>query len=77
MSKVRTFHLKRKPIDIVRFHGLKIYSTEFQEHKGFYDFFNSENCVNDFLNISLSLVVKNGPSVRLQWKTFRILHIKM
>ena len=38
-----------KPIDIVRFCGLTIYSIQFQKHKDFYDFFNSEKCVDGFL----------------------------
>ena len=33
----------------MRFLGLTIYSIEFQKHKKFYDFFNSEKCVEDFL----------------------------
>ena len=37
-----------KRIDIVRFPGLTIHSIEFQKHKEFYDFFNSEKCVDDF-----------------------------
>ena len=40
---------EKKPIDILGFHGLTIYSIEFQKHKDFYDFFNSEKCVDDFL----------------------------
>ena len=28
---------------------MTIYSIEFQKHKAFYDFFNSEKCVDDFL----------------------------
>ena len=31
-----------KPIGILRFNGLTIYSIEFQKHKDFYHFFNSE-----------------------------------
>ena len=38
-----------KAIDIMRFPGLTIYSIEFQKHKEFYDFFNTEKCVDDFL----------------------------
>ena len=38
-----------KRMDIVRFPGLTIHSIEFQKHKEFYDFFNSEKCVDDFL----------------------------
>ena len=37
-----------KPIDIVRFLGLTIYSIEFQKHKKLYNFFNSEKGVEDF-----------------------------
>ena len=32
-----------KLIDIIRVRGLTMYSVEFQKHKDFYDFFNSEN----------------------------------
>ena len=38
-----------KPIDILRFNGLKMYSVEFEKHKDFYNFFNSEEVVDDFL----------------------------
>ena len=38
-----------KPIDILRFPGLVIYSIEFQKHKDFYNFFNSEEAVDHFL----------------------------
>ena len=38
-----------KPIDIVSYPGLLIYSFEFQKHKNFNDFFNSERCADDFL----------------------------
>ena len=37
-----------KPIDILRFNGLTIYSVEFQEHKDFYNLFNSVEVVDDF-----------------------------
>ena len=40
---------EKKPSDILGFHGLTIYSIKFQKHKDFYDFFNSEKCVDDFL----------------------------
>ena len=40
---------EEKTIDIVKFHGLTIYSIEFQKHKDLYDFFNSEKGVDDFL----------------------------
>ena len=38
-----------KAIDILRFPGFTIYSIECQKHKDFYDFFNSEEVVDDFL----------------------------
>ena len=38
-----------KPIEILRFPGLTIYLIEFKKHKDFYDFFNSEKVVDDFL----------------------------
>ena len=38
-----------KPIDILRFTGLTIYFVEFQKHKDFYNFFNSEELVDNFL----------------------------
>ena len=45
----RNIPFGNKPIDIVRFPGLTIHSIEFQKQKEFYDFFNSEKCVDDFL----------------------------
>ena len=36
-------------IDVLRFNGLTVYSVEFQKHKDFYNFFNSEEVVDDFL----------------------------
>ena len=38
-----------KPIHIMSFPGLTIYSNEFQKHRELYDFYNSEKCVDDFL----------------------------
>ena len=38
-----------KSNDIVSYPGLSIYSIEFQKHQDFYDFFNSERCVDDLL----------------------------
>ena len=38
-----------KLIDIVKYFGLITYSIEFKKHKDFYDFFNSERWVDDFL----------------------------
>ena len=43
------FSFADKPIDILRFTGLTIYSVKFQKHTDFYNFFNSEEVVDDFL----------------------------
>ena len=40
---------KEKPIDIARYPGLKIYSLEFKKYSSFYNFYDSENYVDDFL----------------------------
>ena len=55
-----------KPVDILRFPRLVIYLIEFQKHKHFYNFFNSEEVADDFLrNINLNLVGRNGLRVHL------------
>ena len=41
---------EEKPLDILKFSALTIYSVDFQKHSEFYDFYNSEKCVDDFLN---------------------------
>ena len=38
-----------KLIEILRCPGLTIYSIDLKKHKDFYDFFNSEKVVDDFL----------------------------
>ena len=54
---------ENKPIDILRFNGLTIYSVEFQKHKDFYNFFNSAEVVDDFLKnvkwIKCSFTIEN------------------
>ena len=37
------------PLDIVRYPGLRRYYTEFKKHSSFYNFCDSEKCVEDFL----------------------------
>ena len=44
-----------KPIDVLKYFGPTIYSTEFKIYKDFYDFFNSERCVDDFLKKALDI----------------------
>ena len=41
-GKIMAF--EKKPLDIFKFPGLTIYFIEFQKHKYFYDFYNSEVC---------------------------------
>ena len=40
---------EEKPLDISKFPNLLIYSIEFQKHSDFYNFYNPDKCVNDFL----------------------------
>ena len=40
---------EEKPLDILKFLGLTIYSIDFQKRNNFYNFYNSEKCVDDFL----------------------------
>ena len=40
---------EEKPLDIVRYPGLMIYYIEFKKHSSFYNFYDSEKCVDDFL----------------------------
>ena len=40
---------EEKALDILRFPALTIYSIEFQKYSDFYNFYNSEKCVDDFL----------------------------
>ena len=65
-----------KPLDILKFPGLTIYSIDFQKHNDFYNFCNSEKCVDDFLkNVKYKFVPtqKIGLSVRFTLRTSRIL----
>ena len=40
---------EEKALDISKFPGLTIYSIDFQKHSNFYNFYNYEKCVDDFL----------------------------
>ena len=40
---------EEKPLDISKFPGLTIYYTDFQKYSDFYNFYNSEKFVDDFL----------------------------
>ena len=42
----KSIPFEEKPLDILRYPALTIYSTEFQKHSNFYDFYNSEKCVD-------------------------------
>ena len=45
----KSIPFEEKPLDIVRYPALTIYSTEFQNHRSFYNFYDSQKCVDDFL----------------------------
>ena len=40
---------EKKPVDILKFPALTIYSIEYGKYKDFYNFYNSRDCVDDFL----------------------------
>ena len=72
----KSIPLKEKPLDILRYPALTIYSIEFQKHSNFYSFYNSEKCVDDFLkNIKYRFksVIKSGLNVHLIFKIHKIL----
>ena len=39
--------VKSIPFEIMRFPGLAVYAIEFQKHRDFYKFFNSEKCARN------------------------------
>ena len=41
---------EERPLDVIKYHALLIYQIEFKKHKHFYSFYNSEKCVDEFLN---------------------------
>ena len=45
----KSIPFEEKPLDILKLPALTIYSIEFRKHQNFYDFCNSELCVDDFL----------------------------
>ena len=45
----KSIPFEEKPLDIVRYPALTIYSIEFQKHRSFYNFYDSQKCVDDFL----------------------------
>ena len=45
----KSIPFEERPLDILRYPALTVYSIEFQKHSNFYDFYNSEKCVDDFL----------------------------
>ena len=48
MRTVKIVPLIKKPLNASKFPGLLIYSIEFQKHSNFYNFYNSDKCVEDF-----------------------------
>ena len=45
----KSIPIEEKPLDILKLAALTIYSIEFRKHRNFFDFYNSELCVDDFL----------------------------
>ena len=45
----KSIPFEEKALDILKYPALMIYSIEFQKHSDFYNFYNSEKCVDDFL----------------------------
>ena len=41
---------EERPLDVIKYHALLIYQIEFKKHKNFHSFYNSEKCVDEFLN---------------------------
>ena len=45
----KSIPFEEKPLDIIRYPALTIYQIEFKKYNSFYPFFNSEKCVEEFL----------------------------
>ena len=45
----KSIPFEEKPVDSLKLPALTIYSTEYSKYKDFYNFYNSEDCVDDFL----------------------------
>ena len=55
----KTIPFEKKLRDILKLLTLTIYTIEFRKHKNFYEFYNSELCVDDFLrNVRYRFKVK-------------------
>ena len=44
----KSIPFEEKPLDILKLLALTKYSIEFRKHQNFYDFYNSELCIDDF-----------------------------
>ena len=72
----KSIPFEEKPLDIIRCPSLTIYQIEFKKYNSFYRFFNSEKCVEEFLqNVKYKFTpqVRNGLNVLLSLKTRKIL----
>ena len=45
----KSIPFEEKPLDILKLPALMAYSIEFRKHQNFYDFYNFELCLDDFL----------------------------
>ena len=74
----KTISFEDKLLDILRLPALTIYSIEFRKQLNFYDFYNSELCVDDFLrNVKYRFQAgsKNGLNVHSLLKIFKNCYI--
>ena len=74
----KSIPFEEKPLNIVRCLALPIYSFEFKKHSSFYNFYDSENCVDDFLRNAkyrFKLTSKKWFNVLLLLRIFKILFI--
>ena len=64
----QTIPFEKKLLDILKLPTLTIYTIEFRKHKNFYEFYNSELCVDDFLrNVRYRFKAKAGSKKRFKY----------
>ena len=55
----KSIPFEKKPVDVLRLPTLTIYSIEYSKYKDFYNFYNSEDCLDDFLR-NVKFRLKSG-----------------
>ena len=66
---------ENRPINITRFDGLSVYSISFDEHQRFYSFYDSDDPVQNHLNVFKLRFVPTGKEVRIKC-TFSIVNFQ-